>query len=347
MNRSSATPQALRTGRLFFADELRDGRILERDLAARPDVLGVFEPQRVPRLDVRIAQRLAMKAGLLDFENGYLASVRGARRAILGDAADGPPRFLIRVDEFPNSSAFDDSPDRWRTASKAFHETLAAAHVPYLMAIVPQYTHRPLDPSADGGRPLDDDDEALLSQMSRENVSFAQHGTTHRTRYRSPRRRSELCGLDPAETEELIVDGRNRLAQVGVFPRVFVPPFNRFDARQLPQLGRHFEIIGGGPESVPLMGFQGGPVWRGDAVFLPCYAPLYASARELPPVIDRLVASATGTWVPIVLHLGWEVGDDFRSLEIFAQRVASYAAPWDDFLRAVDASRGSDALSSR
>jgi hypothetical protein len=333
------TRQALRTARLFFADELRDGVISDRDLATRADVLRVFAPQRVPRLEKRVAQRLAMKANLLDFERGFLSAVLRARRAMLGDAAARPPKFLIRVDEFPDSKAFDDAPDRWRAVSKAFHETLSDAGVPYLMAIVPQYTHRPLDPSASGGRPLDDNDQALLAQMAAENVMFAQHGTTHRTRYRSPRRRSELCGLGPLETMALIDDGLERLAQVGVFPRVFVPPFNRFDLRQFSQLAQHFDVVGGGPENVPLIGFRGAPTWEGEAVFLPCYAPLYASANTLPTVIDRLSELAIGTWVPIVLHLSWEIGDGFRSLKAFAERVAPYAASWDDFLRSVELSR--------
>ena len=339
MEGASALQDAPRSARLCFARELRDGVITDRELAARTDVLSVFRHRRVPRVQVRIAQRLAMKAGLLDFETGFLSSVRRARRAMLGALADAPPRFLIRVDEFPDSSALDNGRERWRTASKAFHETLSAAGVPYLMAIVPQYTHRPLDPTATGGQPLDDDDRALIEQMHREGVTFAQHGLTHRTRYRNPRRRSELCGLETDETEALITDGRERLAQVGVFPRVFVPPFNRFDARQFPNLARHFDVIGGGPETLPLMGFQGGPIWRGEAVFLPCYAPLYSAASQLPPVIDRLVALATGTWVPIVIHVSWEIGDSFRSLAVFARRIAPYAASWEEFLQAVDMSR--------
>jgi hypothetical protein len=343
MEESSAPWQdALRSTRLSFINELREGVITERELATRKEVVNVFRPRRVPRAELRIAQRLAMKAGLLDFDSGFLSSVRRARRAVLGSIAGAPPRFLIRVDEFPDSRALDDAPQRWRAATKAFHETLSAAGVPYLMAIVPQYTHDPLDPTSTGGRSLDDEDRALIEQMAREGVVFAQHGTTHRTRNRSPRRRSELCGLDVQQTEALITDGREKLAQVGVFPRIFVPPFNRFDAWQFACLARHFDVVGGGPESVPLLGFQGGPIWRGDAVFLPCYAPLFARASELPPVIDRLVAIAVGTWVPIVLHVSWENADNgFRSLAVLARKVARYAASWDDFMQAVDATGAS------
>ena len=334
----TGTQDALRSARLSFGRELSDGTISERDLAARNDVLEVFRSRPVPRAEVRIAQRLAMKAGLRDYASSHLSRVIKARRAMLGAQASGPPRFLVRVDEFPDAASLDD-PDRGLAASVAFHETLAEHGVPYLMAIVPQHTRRPLDPTATGGHPLGAEDHAFIEQMGREGVTFAQHGTSHRTRHADPRRRSELSGLGDSQLEALIIDGLERLAPAGVTPRVFVPPFNRFDAGQFSVLARHFDVIGGGPESVPLMGLHGGPLWRGDAVFLPCYAPFYAAAGELLPVIDRMAGLAPGTWIPIVLHVSWEIGDGFRALAAFARKIAPYAVHWGEFMQAVDASR--------
>jgi hypothetical protein len=328
----------LRSARLSFADEIVAGAVSEPQLAQRTEVLRVFRSGAVPRPRLRIAQRVMMKVGVLDFESGFLSRVLNARRAVLGARANGPPRFLIRVDEFPDAHSIDD-PRRGFAASEAFHRTLADAGVPYLIAMVAQHTGRTLDPMATDGRPLDAADRAFIEQMRREGVTFAQHGTTHRTRYASPRRHSELSGLGPVETEALLSDGRERLAQAGVVTRVFVPPFNRFDAGQYAALARHFDVICGGPESVPQMGYHGSPLWRGDAVYLPCYAPFYARAAELSPVVDRVVGLAPGCWIPIVLHTGWEIGDDFHALATFARKVAPYAARWDDFLRAVDASR--------
>ncbi|MBV9940811.1 MAG: hypothetical protein JO262_01685, partial [Solirubrobacterales bacterium] len=69
---------ALRTARLFFSDELRDGAITDRDLMAHAAQLAGLHPARVPRAQVRFADRLAMKANLLDFENGFLSKVRKA-----------------------------------------------------------------------------------------------------------------------------------------------------------------------------------------------------------------------------------------------------------------------------
>jgi hypothetical protein len=335
---SSLSQDTLRSARLSFAAEICAGAISEPQLAERPANMRVFRSRPVPRPELRIAQRVLMKAGGLNFESGFLPRVLKARRAILGARGNGPPRFLIRVDEFPDAHGIDD-PRRGFAASQAFHQTLAEQGVPYLIAIVAQHTGRTLDPVATDGRPLDAQDRAFIELMGREGVTFGQHGTTHRTRYASPRKRSELSGLGPQETEALLSQGRDRLAQAGVVARVFVPPFNRFDAGQYDDLARHFDVICGGPESVAQMGFHGSPLWRGDAVYLPCYEPFYAGAAEVSPVIDRMVALAPGCWIPIVLHTGWEVGDDFRALAAFAQKIAPYAASWDDFLRAVEASR--------
>jgi hypothetical protein len=335
---SPLSQDTLRSARLSLADELMTGAIADSELAERPRIMRVFRSRPVPRPELRVAQRVLMKAGGLNFESGFLPRVLKARRAMLGARGNGPPRFLIRVDEFPDAHALDD-PRRGFAASQAFHQTLAEQGVPYLIAIVAQHTGHTLDPAATDGRPLDAQDRAFIEQMSREGVTFAQHGTTHRTRYASPRKRSELSGLGTQETEALLREGRDRLTRAGVRARIFVPPFNRFDAGQYDTLARHFDVICGGPESVIQMGFHGSPLWRGEAVYLPCYAPFYAGAADVSPAIDRVVGLAPGCWIPIVLHSAWEIGDNFRALAAFARKIAPYAASWADFLYAVDASR--------
>jgi hypothetical protein len=298
-----------------------------------------LSPSHVPAAPVRMAQRLAMKLGRLDWEHGWLEELLVARGNALGGSASGPPRFLVRVDEFPNYTSFDRPQDI--EMSHRFHEVMASAGLPHLMAVVPQLTHAPLTAGSSGGRPLGEPEIDLLGQMRREGVTFAQHGTTHRTRFESPRRRSELCGLAPAEADRVLEDGRLRLVEAGIEPpRVFVPPFNRFDAAQYPMLASRFDVVCGGPESVALMGFHGGPLWREGAVYLPCYAPLYADARTVLPMAERMIELAPGTWIPIVLHTSWEQDDDFRSLARLAQRIAPYAVHWDEFLADVDRSAG-------
>jgi hypothetical protein len=307
----------------------------------------VLAPAPVPSRARRSAQRLAMKLGRLDWERAWLDPLIAARRTALGEDAAGPPRFLVRVDEFPYYTAFDQPDQRDIDMSRRFHHVMAAAGVPHLMSILPQLTHAPLVVGSSGGRPLGEHEIELIEQMRRDHVTFAQHGTSHRTRFQNPRRRSEFCGLSPAQVDDVLEDGRLRLAEVGVHPRVFVPPFNRFDAAHWPVLAERFQVICGGPESVPLLGFHGGPLWRDGAVYLPCYAPLYADAQTILPAVERLIERAPGTWIPIVLHTSWEQPDEFSALERLARTIAPYAENWGDFLAAVSASAGAPADTER
>ena len=301
----------------------------------------LLEPHGVPPAPLRTAQRVAMKLGRLEWDRAWLGRLIDARRRVLGaEAASGPPRFLVRVDEFPYYTSFDQPQDL--EMSRRFHEVMADAGLVHLMSALPQLTHAPLTVGSSGGRALGEQEIAVFERMRRDGVTFAQHGNTHRTRFADPRRRSELCGLSPQELRALLDDGRERLLAAGVGEtRVFVPPFNRFDADQYPVLAERFELICGGPESVALFGFSGGPLWREGAVYLPCYAPLYADARTVLPEAERLIDRAPGTWIPIVLHTSWEQDDDFRALARLAERIAPYTVGWEQLL--ADIERSGDA----
>jgi Uncharacterized protein conserved in bacteria (DUF2334) len=318
------------------ADAVASARL--HGVEATPAVLRALRPRRVPPLPRRVAQRIAMKRRRLTYEDDWLAPLQAARRDALGEAADGPPKFLVRVDEFPYSSGYDD-PRFGYDASARFHAVMAEAGVAYLLAVVSQWTHLPLRPDADGGRPLDDRDRELIERMRDDGVAFAQHGSSHRTRFSSPRRRSELGGLDHSALASLLAAGRRRLEAVGISPRVLVPPFNRFDAGQWGVLASRYDVITGGPESLLTVGFHGGPQWRGEAVYLPCYEPLHERAPVVLGAVERMIERRPGTWVPVVLHSAWEVDDDFAGLARLARRIAPYAASWHDFLHALDASR--------
>jgi hypothetical protein len=304
------------------SDQERNERLLGAPLKTRP----------VPPYPLRAAQRVAMKAGLLTSERGVIKPLSQA----LGKP--GPPRFLVRVDEFPHYLAADDPTRYGLESSRAFHSTLAGTGVRYLMAIVPRVSNRPLDPDATGDRPLSDAERAFLGELERDGVTLGLHGYNHRTRDANPRRHSELLGLSNAQLDELLGRALAELEPAEVRPRVFVPPYNRFHARQYDVLAARFDVVCGGPESVPLIGFHAGPQWRGNAVYLPCYPPLYGTADECRPVIAELIEREVGIWVPIVLHPGWESGPD-SALQAFADEVAPYAAHWGDFLAAVDHSR--------
>ncbi len=327
----------LRTARLLFDCELASGALVPAQLRARA-VRRATRVRSVPSRPVRVAEQVRYKFGRLDFETGVMRPLLGARRALLGEDGAARPRFLIRVDEFPHYLAWDE-PDRWGTDAFArFHEILAGAGVPYLVAVLPRLSRRPSSPTSSGSRALADDEVEMLERISAEGVAFGLHGRDHRTRHSSPHHRSELCGLSERETEELLELALGELAPHGICPQVFVPPFNRFDAAQFAVLARRFAVVCGGPEAIGTMGFQRSPQWRDQAVYLPSYRPFYGSATEVLPAVERAIERAVGLWLPIVLHWGWEMSDDWAGLRRLVERVAPYAASWEAFQAAVSRS---------
>lgn len=330
--------QQLRSARLLFDAELATGLVSEKELESRAVGRAVCA-HKVPPRALRVGQQLRRKLGRLNYEGSVAAPFLAARHAVLGEHA-APPRLLVRVDEFPHVYAWD-QPARFGTARYArFHEIMRDAGVPYLLAVLPRVSREALVPTGTDWRHLEHHELEMLRSVAEEGVSFALHGLDHRTRHLSPRRHSELCGLTPTETERLLDEGMEELAQHDIRPEVFVPPYNRFDANQYPPLARRFEIVCGGPESIGLMGFQRTPLWRGDSVYLPAYEPFYGSAQELLPSAARVAESAPGLWVPVVLHWGWESDAGWGELERLAAAIAPHAVAWDEFLAAVTRSRG-------
>jgi hypothetical protein len=292
----------------------------------------------VPPRPVRLGEQLLYKLGRRYGERALVDRQLADR--VVGDHTDtAVPRILVRVDEFPHYQAWDE-PDRFGTSRfERFHEIMAGAGVPYLIAVLPRVSRAPLSPMGTDSRPLEDEEVAVLRRLAGECVCFALHGHDHRTRFASARRHSELCGLDRVQTERLIDEALAELAGHGIEPKVFVPPFNRFDARQLGWLARRFAVVCGGPESIGQMGFQRTPQWRGETVYLPSYAPFYGHAAEMLPAVERAIERAAGLWVPVVLHWGWEAQAGWRDLERLVARIAPYAAPWEDFHAAIERSR--------
>ena len=323
----SADLDAVRTARLLF----------DAETVAVPAVLDAIRPRPIPRVPVRWAQDVLRKLGRLDHDGPLVA----ARRTVLGERAAAPPRFLVRVDEFPHYQAWEE-PERFGCDGfRRFHELLTGAGVPYLVAVLPRVSRAPLDPAGGESRLLADEEVALLREVAaHDGVALALHGRDHRTRFADPRRHSELCGLDARTTGALLDGALAELAGYGVArPHAFVAPYNRFDAAQWPPLARRFAIVGGGPEGIRHVGFQRAPQWRGEAVYLPSYAPFYGRARDVLPAVERAIAARTGLWTPIVLHWGWEADAGWRELEALCARIAPYAARWRDFEAAVERSR--------
>lgn len=335
----AADLDALRGARLLFDAEIAAG-LVDADAVSVPAVLDAVRPRPVPSAIGRLAQDVKRKLGRYDHARAVDEPLTAARQAVLGDRAAAPPRFLVRVDEFPHYKAWDE-PERFGSAGfERFHEILQAAGVPYLVAVLPQVSRAPLDPRGTESRALTDEEAAALRQVAGSaGVAIALHGRDHRTREASPRRHSELCGLDAAATAALLDDGLAELDRHGVYPDVFVAPYNRFDAGQWPALAQRFAVVGGGPESIRRIGFQRAPVWRDEAVYLPSYAPCYGRARDVLPAAERAIERQTGLWTPLVLHWGWEADAGWRELEALCARIAPYAAEWTAFRDAVERSR--------
>lgn len=256
------------------------------------------------------------------------------------EATEVPPRVLVRVDEFPHYLAWDE-PDRFGARRyERFHEIMAGAGAHYLVAVLPRVSRAPLSPAGAESRSLTDEEIALLRRLAREGVGMALHGRDHRTRDASPRRHSELCGLDRAQTRALLEQALAELARHDIHPEVFVPPFNRFDARQFEWLAERFAVVCAGPESIGAMGLQRTPQWRAQSVYMPSYAPYYGRAGELLRALPRALERARGPrLIPVVLHWGWEADRDWTELERLAELIASHTLPWSDFLAQVARAR--------
>jgi len=322
--------EGLATARVVFHDALADGRVAPDALVGAARRL---RPRRVPPAPVRLAQLVRRRRGAYAFDRAVAAPLDALRRSLLADRAAGPPRVLVRVDEFPHYLAADE-PDRYGTeAFKRFRAILGEAGVPWLAAVPSRVSARPLDPTCTDWRPLRDEEIDMLHSLVGEGVTLALHGRDHRTRHASPRRHSELSGLSPEATVELIESALTELAEAGLpRPAVFVPPFNRFDARQYPLLAARFDVVCSGPETIGSMGFHSTPQARGGAIHLPSYAPLYGRAREVAPALAALRDAGRAVWAPVTLHWGWEADEDWRALEELAPLLAELAVPWEELI---------------
>ncbi len=332
----------LRTARLLFAAELAQGALPESALRI-PKVRRAARVGVVPSAPRRAAQLVMRRLGRLDYGRRVAGPLRAARAAALGEQGErseaDPPRLLVRVDEFPHYLAWDD-PERFGTETfTRFHEIMLAAGVPYLIAALPRVSRKPLSPRALGSRALEDGEAAMLHRLAEDGVALGLHGLDHRTRHASPRRHSELCGLDAQATEELVERALAQLHEHGLSPpEVFVAPYNRFDADQLEVLARRFAVVCGGPESLGTLGFQRPPQWRGECVYLPAYAPFYGHAGEVAAGLADGGESIGGLWTPVVLHWGWEADAGWGELERLVELLGRWAVPWPQFLAAVRAS---------
>lgn len=334
------TPDEIRTAGLLFGEELALG-LIDPEALDEPAVQRAVRSQAVPSALSRRYQRRQMQRGRLTNANAVLGPRMDARRAVLGDAAHGLPRLLLRVDAFPADGAFDEGAQASTAAATALHAILHGAGVPYLMAVTPRVAQAPADAAADAWRVHSEAERTLLGQLRREGVTFGLRGLDGRTRVRKVSRRSEFGGLKRKAIDQRLDTAVEALRDEALHADVFVPPYDRFDAVAWTALAKRFDVVCGGPRSVDGFGFHRSPSWRGDAVWLPAYAPLHGPAAAMLPAVQALVDDGVALWIPLALDLAHEAQDGFRALAELAAVLGDggLARPWDDFLLAVRASR--------
>jgi peptidoglycan/xylan/chitin deacetylase (PgdA/CDA1 family) len=274
-----------------------------------------------------------MKGGVRGYERDCVEPFLAARREVLGTKATGSPRILIRVDEFPHTTALDEPARFGPDAFRRFHAVMADVGVRYLIAALPRPSNRPHDPRRSGGREMNDVERELLRDLHGEGVEVAVHGLDHRTRDARPRHRSELIGLTPPQLESRLDAAESILGEVGVEPRVFVPPFNRFSRSQYPILAARYDVVCGGPETVVQMGCSAhAAVAWGSRL----HARLPALVREIArsAARRRAVDRAGGRAVDAGgAPLGLGIEDDFEQLRELAKLMAPFATAWNELPR--------------
>jgi hypothetical protein len=337
MPEAGAAQDLRRTTQLLFARELIAGALGPHALE-RPEVHRAARSALRQRVGLRTVDRIRLKMGSVT----HLTAVdplAHARKCVLGALAGHAPRLLIRVDEFPYAGSFADHEHR-SAAFTHLDELMAEANIPYLLAITPRVARDVLDPRVDEDRALATAERNILQALPRDRVAFALHGLDHRTRVADPRRRSELDGLKPAVVAARLDRARKILAPLGIEPRVFVPPFNHFQARHYRTLAERFDVICAGPETVRTLGLRAGPVWWQDAVLLPSYPPVYGHAAQLRAGVEALVDGNVGLWVPLVVHWEWEAANRWVDLRRLIDAIKPYVESWDALLDEVRWSRG-------
>lgn len=343
----SFTTDETRTAGLLFGEELALG-LVEPAALHVPEVRRAVRGLLVPSGLARRFQRAQLRRGRLSWQEHVIAPYVAARRAVLGDAAEGRPKLVVRVDGFPHHEAYGAAPGRTTEDAAAVHAVLAGAGVPYLMSVLPRVPDRPLDRSADGWREHDPAERDLLAELRRDGVAFALQGLDHRTRSGKASSPSELSGLKRAELDERLDTAQEALRDAALHADVFVAPWDRFDASAWAALAARFDVVCGGAPTIETLGFHAGPSWRGDAVWLPSYPPLDGTAAELLPVVRELVANETALWIPLTLRWDRELAAGLDGLRALAELLAAeqVARSWDDLLLAIRASHAVGTLAA-
>ncbi len=233
-----------------------------------------------------------------------------------GHWPDGsPPRFLLRVDDYPR---WDRGPDGFRR----FHAILRDAGIRYLLGVIPRPAENPEDPKDGRDRRWTAEEGAVLAEVAPD-VEIALHGLTHRRRPGNVP--AEIVGCPTAELRDHLTEGLDVLRAAGLSTRAYIPPYNAVDPAALAILASHFDLVCGGPETERWLGCLPGPCRLKDAWFLPSYKPAYGRAREVASFVRAARGRAVPLLIPVTIHWAWEEADGFEGVRRLAAVLAGSA----------------------
>ena len=248
------------------------------------------------------------------------------RRAV--GSVDLAPKVFVRVDDYPHWTV---STDRfWE-----FHAALQEHRVHYLLGATPFLATEPLTPRSRVGRSFDENEWTRLAVAFRAGeLEVGLHGVTHRTH--SDGMASEFDGLHLDEARRSIGRAWNWLAERGLAPMAFIPPFNRLPTQLWSALPSDCSILCLGPESLRDVPLLWSPAALDHRIVVYSLAPFYGRAdRILDALLSGHWLETEGSIVPITLHWTWEVADGFRAVSRLARHVAGFVSRWSTLRTAV------------
>lgn len=256
-----------RTARVLFAEELAEGRVAMEDLR-RPEVEVAVRSRPVPSGLSRRLQARAAAAGRLGFVE-LAAPLAAARDAVLGPAADGPPRVLLGVGTVDAHARADVE------ALAALHGRLEAFGAGALVGVgLGTPPALPDPPTA-----------AILGAL-------VEHGLEL----------GLLVGAQGAGAREgLAILGAvaGRPAQVAVVgPGVL-------RARDWAGLARHVDVVAG-PADIATFGAHPVPAFRGRAVSAVAHGGLTGAGQQVATAIGELASRRWALWTPV--WVDWQGG---------------------------------------
>lgn len=222
------------------------------------------------------------------------------------------PKILVRVDDFPHHTIDFEK-------FVQFDKIMKKYEIPYLLGVTPFICKKPAELRKTQTRLLSKQEINYLKKiiLKEKRVVLAQHGVTHKTIRKKPL--SEFIGLPDDILNKKLKESINYLKKLGFSIKVFIPPFNTFNIKNLQILKKYFKIITGGPESIRVFGKL--PIGNLDGVlYVPSYPPLYLKAHQTKIPISKELACST-------IHWAWF---DEEEIEVICKRIKSYVINWNN-----------------